>query len=365
MKIGIIGAGSVGNHLAFSWRKIGADVTVCDISKNALDRFKADIYPSRYGTFDNEIRLIDKKHFYSTNYDAVFIGTPPESHLELLQEAILFDPKIICVEKSVVTPDLDAIQSFARVLQNANSIVLAGYNHRVGRNTVIAQSFLETFEIGAVNKLESVVLESWSGILAAHPWLKGPEDSYLGYTNRGGGATFEHSHGLDLWCFYAERLKLGRVLNVSARAEFSINKSNGEFDEKIEIALETESGVPGIVRQDVTTARAEKWVEISGSKGTVRSTVGLERATDAVTWQSSTDQNISIECRISKPRYDDFDREIANVSELILSGSKNRLFHELSALTALETAFIGSASILSAKSDKKISLDFQNWTYST
>lgn len=63
MKIGIIGAGSIGNHLAFSWRKIGADVTVCDISKNALDRFKAEIYPSRYGDFDSEIRLIDKSTF--------------------------------------------------------------------------------------------------------------------------------------------------------------------------------------------------------------------------------------------------------------------------------------------------------------
>lgn len=365
MKIGILGAGSIGNHLAFSWRKIGAEVTVCDISKNALDRFKTQTYPSRYGVFDSNIRLTEKKHFYSTNYDAIFIGTPPESHLELLKEAILFDPKVICVEKPVVTPDLDSIQSFAEVLQSANSIVLAGYNHRVGRHTVIAQSFLETFEIGAVKKLESVVLESWNGILAAHPWLNGPEDSYLGYTNRGGGATFEHSHGLDLWCCYAEKLKLGRVLNVSARAGFSVNKKNGEFDEKIEIALETESGVHGTVRQDVTADRAEKWVEITGSQATLRSTVGLEPATDAVTWLSATDRNISIECRISKPRYDDFDREIANVSELILSGSKNRLFHELSASTALETALLGSASISSAKSGKKVYLDFQNWTYST
>jgi len=365
MKIGIIGAGSIGNHLAFSWRKIGADVTVCDISKDALDRFKMETYPSRYGVFDNKIRLVNKDQFYSTNYDAIFIGTPPESHLELLREAILFDPKVICVEKPVVPPDLDLIQSFAKVLKMANCIVLAGYNHRVGRNTIIAQSLLETFKIGEVQKIESVVLESWNGILAAHPWLKGPEDSYLGYTNRGGGATFEHSHGLDLWCYYADRLRLGQVLSVSARAKFSVNKSYGEFDERIEIALETESGVPGIVRQDVTTAVAEKWVEISGSQATLRSTVGLEHATDAVTWRSSTDQNISVECRISKPRYDDFDQEITKVAELIISGSKNPLLHELSAFRALETALIGSASILSAKSDRRVFLDFQNWTYST
>ena len=365
MKIGIIGAGSIGNHLAFSWRKIGAEVTVCDISETALDRFKTQTYPTRYGDFDNEIRLINKTQFFSRSYDAIFIGTPPETHLELLKESIFANPKVICVEKPVVTPDLDSIKSFAQVLRGANSAVLSGYNHRVGRNTAIAQCLLESFEIGIVKKLESVVLESWDGILGAHPWLNGPEDSYLGYTNRGGGATFEHSHGIDLWCHFAEKLKLGKVLSVSAQANFAENRNQGEYDEKIVIALVTESGVPGIVRQDVTSSKAEKWIEISGSQAILRSTVGLEQAIDAVTWKSTTDKKITIDCRINKPRYDDFDREVAEIAQVINSGLTGSSTHDLSALTALETALIGSAAISSAQSGAMVYLDFENWTYST
>ncbi len=31
---------------------------------------------------------------------------------------------------------------------------------------------------------------------AAHPWLAGPQDSYLGFWRRGGGASGEHSHAI-------------------------------------------------------------------------------------------------------------------------------------------------------------------------
>ena len=49
MKIKIIGAGSIGNHMAFASRSLSFDTTVADISNDALKRMKFDIYPSRYG----------------------------------------------------------------------------------------------------------------------------------------------------------------------------------------------------------------------------------------------------------------------------------------------------------------------------
>ena len=30
--------------------------------------------------------------------------------------------------------------------------------------------------------------EHWEGIFKAHEWLDGPQDSYLGFSQRGGGA---------------------------------------------------------------------------------------------------------------------------------------------------------------------------------
>ena len=56
-KVKIIGARSIGNHLANASRIKRWDVTVSDIDVNALKRMKTKIYPQRYGSFDNEIKL--------------------------------------------------------------------------------------------------------------------------------------------------------------------------------------------------------------------------------------------------------------------------------------------------------------------
>ena len=50
----IFGAGSIGNHLANAARVKGWGVTICDLDQNALSRTRNDIYPTRYGKFDEE-----------------------------------------------------------------------------------------------------------------------------------------------------------------------------------------------------------------------------------------------------------------------------------------------------------------------
>ena len=362
MKVGIFGAGSIGNHLAFSSRKIGAVVTVCDTSLAALERFRNEIYPSRYGVFDSEIQLVTKDSFLDSYYDVIFIGTPPDSHLNLLVEAISAKPKIICIEKPVSTPNLSEIKRFAEILKTAEPKILAGYNHRVGRNTAIALDFLRTFPVGTIKKLESVVLESWDGILAAHPWLNGPEDSYLAYTNRGGGATFEHSHGIDLWCLFSDYLNLGDVRSLTAQASFVTNQAGGEYDESISIQLVTENGTVGEIHQNVTEKNVKKWVEITGDLGSIRTSVGVLPGIDQVTWKSSTDSKISIESQVRKTRYDDFDRELEEVLK-IFTKSSGVTYSNLSATSALKSALIGLAALESARSNKDAYLDFKDWNF--
>ena len=51
-RIKIYGAGSIGNHLTHASRRMGWEVTVCDVSATALDRMRNQIYPSRYGIWD-------------------------------------------------------------------------------------------------------------------------------------------------------------------------------------------------------------------------------------------------------------------------------------------------------------------------
>ena len=45
MNVKIFGAGSIGNHLAHASRKIGWDVSICDLDPEALKRTRNEIYP--------------------------------------------------------------------------------------------------------------------------------------------------------------------------------------------------------------------------------------------------------------------------------------------------------------------------------
>ena len=57
MNVKIFGAGSIGNHLAHASRKIGWDVSICDLDPEALKRTRNEIYPGRYGEWDDNISL--------------------------------------------------------------------------------------------------------------------------------------------------------------------------------------------------------------------------------------------------------------------------------------------------------------------
>ena len=87
-KILIFGAGSIGNHLANASRKCNLDVSVVDISPEALKRMKNVVYPSRYKKWDHKIKICNYKEIFksSVNYHLIIVGTPPETHLELLNK---------------------------------------------------------------------------------------------------------------------------------------------------------------------------------------------------------------------------------------------------------------------------------------
>ena len=80
----IYGAGSIGNHLSNACRKKGWSVHVCDKDPEALIRMKNDIYPSRYGHWDENIKLsLNSEIDMDSYFDIVIIGTPPESHIPI------------------------------------------------------------------------------------------------------------------------------------------------------------------------------------------------------------------------------------------------------------------------------------------
>ena len=89
MHIKIYGAGSIGNHLAHAASSLNWMVDVYDVDKEALGRMKNDIFPNRYGQWNDNIRLFTSAELQKIYYDYIFIGTPPDVHMKLLLEFLL------------------------------------------------------------------------------------------------------------------------------------------------------------------------------------------------------------------------------------------------------------------------------------
>jgi predicted dehydrogenase len=290
-QIKILGAGSIGNHLAHACREKGWQVTICDIDPAALERTKNDIYPQRYGGWDDGIRLTTPRDAADAMFDAVIIGTPPDSHMQLALESLEKNPPgALLIEKPLCTPALeDCDQLYTRAAETGTR-VLVGYNHVLTRNTVIAGQWLQETLLGDILTLHGHVREHWQGIFNAHPWLAGPQDTYLGFTERGGGALAEHSHSVNIWQHFARLTGHGRIVEVSALLDM-VEDNGARYDRLAQLNVRTETGLAGLIVQDVITEPAEKRMRIQGSDGFIDWAVNIEAGIDQVRlWRNGSEE---------------------------------------------------------------------------
>ena len=261
MKVKIFGAGSIGNHLANASINLGWEVDICDVDPKALLRTKNEIYPSRYQKWNNKIRLFENKNCPKEKYDLIFIGTPPETHINLALGALEENPKAVIIEKPLCTPELTGIKKLQEMSKNQGIPVFVGYDHVVGMASEKLAKLLNEDLIGKILTIDFEFREHWGGIFAAHHWLNGPEDSYLGNISKGGGASGEHSHALNLWQYFSEIVGAGKVTEVQASMDIVSNKEVF-YDRICILNLKTETGLIGRVVQDVVTQPARKWGRI-------------------------------------------------------------------------------------------------------
>ena len=307
MRVKIIGAGSIGNHHAKACRTMGWDVDVVDSGLMALTRMRDEIYPQRYGKWDGLINLYDTNLQYRGGYDIIMIDTPPDVRMKLVFEALKERPRLLHLEKPICTPLLlkEPLPSFYADwhIQHPSCMVTVGYNHAVSKSIEKVIEIIKSGAIGKVITIDVEFREHWEGIFKAHPWLKGPEDSYLWYWERGGGAGGEHSHALHLWMYLAHIANFGAVAKVK-----SVFDMVGNYDRVAAFVLKTSNGNVGRVVQDVVTKPPRKWARIQGTKGFVEWVCngwdnGLDGG-DLVCWQ--TEENCEHKLEIIKTRQDDF-----------------------------------------------------------
>lgn len=309
-RIKMFGAGSIGNHLANAARSLGWDVVVCDIDPEALRRMKEEIYPSRYGAWDSAIELFRNADAPTGGFDLIFIGTPPDVHMRLTLAAIEESPKAILIEKPLCGPGLEDADLVWRRLREAAIPAFVGYDHAVGAASRLVEELLGKNVIGRVLTLDVEFREHWAGIFKAHPWLRGPSDSYLGFWRRGGGASGEHSHAINLWQHFSHVIGAGRVDQVSASLEY-VESGGASYDRLALMTLRTERGLTGRVAQDVVTLPVSKRAIIQGEEGRIEWVNGYDSAGDAVLiHRPGRDSEVH---HLPKKRPDDFIAELKHV----------------------------------------------------
>jgi len=351
MKIKIIGAGSIGNHLAHAARRLGWAIDLVDIDPAALQRARDEIYPTRYGDWDEEIGLYTSEKAPRGGYDLILVGTPPDSHVSLALDALQEAPKGILIEKPVCTPALESVPELVAEAKSRKCQLFVGYDHVVGAAAERFSALIDEGRIGAAETLDVEFREHWGGIFAAHPWLNGPSDSYLGFWKRGGGAAGEHSHALNLWQHFAHSLGLGRVHSVQAELDY-VSGDGLDYDRLCLANLRTDGGLVGRAVQDVVTRPTRKWARLQGSDGFIEWICGHEPGTDAVILSETAGTRIET---FSKSRPDDFIRELSHIAAVIADESVES---PLAIERGLDTMMVIAAAHRSARERRTVEIDW-------
>ena len=343
----IYGAGSIGNHLAQASRRKGWDVTIVDVEDQALWRTEKEIYPTRYGSWDESIRLLNCGDKDDNNYDLIIVGTPPDTHLHIAIEALRHNPKAILIEKPATSLDLTGADDLIKKSSECGVRLFVGYDHVVSKSIEHLSKIIE----GNGTEIETIdaeFREYWGGIFAAHPWLAGPWESYLGFSDRGGGALAEHSHALNLWQYLAKISGAGRVVEVQAFTKM-VKDDLVEYDKISALNLKTETGLVGRCIQDVITSPPRKWVGVKFSD--LQFDLDFSPTRDELRSRDGKVQNI-----FAKTRPDDFLTELSHIEESLSNNSDS----PIDFLHGLETMLVIKAAHLSAKTNRTVFIKYEN-----
>ncbi len=356
MKTKIFGAGSIGNHLSNAARRIGWDVVLCDVDPAALERTRTQIYPQRYGAFDDAIQLAEVKDAPRGDFDLICIGTPPDHHINLAFDAIAERPRAVLIEKPVCRPDLERAQELHDAAGAAGIAAFVGYDHVVGAAASAAADAFTSGAIGQLVTLDVEFREYWGGIFAAHPWLDGPHDSYLGFWQRGGGASGEHSHAINLWQHFAHVAGAGRVATVTADLDY-VRDGTVDYDRLCALNLTTENGLVGRVIQDVVTQPPRKWARLQGDDGFIEWHCGIQPGRDAII---KAPGGVVETVEFEKTRPDDFIQELNHIAAAL---DANGGGPDLSLTRGLDTMLVVAAAHRAAELRRTVRIDYAaGWT---
>jgi len=357
MRVKIYGAGSIGNHHAQAFRSIGCEVTVVDKDKEALRRMREDIYPKRYGAWDEKIVQTESQNDPIGGFDVIIIGTPPHTHMALALKALEESPKVLQIEKPICTPSLEGLREFIVAYKaHRDTAVVVGFNHLLAQNTLLVEKLMKEKmdTLGKIKSIDAEIRSSWDNILKAHPWLKGASDTYLGHWKLGGGAGGEHIHGINLWQHFAHKSGAGRIVEVSALFEYA-KEGEAEFDRQCFLQVVTENGLVGRIAQDVVTQPKRKWTRLQYENGAIEWHNDVTKTTDVVKYyptEGSPDETV-----IEKTRLEEFSVEALHIKSLV-EGTTDITSSPIAFSRAVESALLLNAAHQSYAEKRTVVVDY-------
>ena len=344
----IFGAGSIGNHLANAARKKNWHVTVYDTDYKALERMQKVIYPSRYGEWDKNIVTSPNKEITDQDFDYVFVGTPPDTHLAVSKYVFnKYKSSTVMIEKPLTSPNINDIEHLFKLIQTKPNSNFVGYTHSVSKVINKLENIVRDNKVGSLKTLHVEFKEHWKGIFDAHPWLQGPKDSYLGFWKRGGGALGEHSHALNLWQHISHIFSMGKINSVSSSIEYSKEKDI-YYDCESVLNLSTYGGLKGTVIQDVITFPPTKTALIGCENASIKITFNKENNHDALELIHLPNDKKSL-YEFPKSRSDDFSKELDHIE----SFSYNSKISPINIYRGLDTMLVITASHISSKNNSR------------
>ena len=249
VRIGLIGAGGIGRHLAWQLRPLSEArlVGVYDVNAELSAQAAAELETEVFASLDALLQ--------SPAVDAVIIATPPHTHHELGVQALQHGKHVFCEKPLALTvADCDAMLHAA---QAAQRVLMAGQVLRLFPLFWQSKQWLQAGVIGAPVAIH-LQRRGYEINLFREGWRADPRQS--------GGVLLEMNvHELDYL-----RWLLGEFRVVAAQGAQPYPTPN--FTQQWSALLQFENGVVGSVEVSIIDHLGGYLVRIVGTEGTIEHT---------------------------------------------------------------------------------------------
>ncbi|MGD1887339.1 MAG: inositol 2-dehydrogenase [Cohaesibacteraceae bacterium] len=260
VRIGLLGCGRIGQVHALSIEQVGGAqlVAVADAVPEAAEAVAAS-----YGA---AVRSIDAV-LTSGDVDAVIIGTPTDTHYDLIHQAAANGKAIFC--EKPVDLDTDRIRECVAAVEATGVLFMAGFNRRFDPNFA---SMAQQIRDGVIGNVELVTILS-----------RDPSPPPVSYIERSGGLFRDMMiHDFDM----ARFLPGDEVVSVSASGSSLVDPAIGAVGD-VDTAAAILTTASGTICQISNSRRAtygyDQRVEVHGSKGLLRADNQLESTVELAT----------------------------------------------------------------------------------